>query len=135
MTLTGASAEHPWIQKLVEVAEMTLHSRKLLRLYKSESEASKLAIMDQGNPGWCWLPYIPRSKQELSALSRDAALDALVGELGDGRRLKAFCTRVQIAAPRGFEYFSGRFQLFLRHWRVLSADGLCWQFKGNGVCL
>ncbi|BDA41151.1 hypothetical protein COCOBI_01-8060 [Coccomyxa sp. Obi] len=104
MTLTGASPEHPWIQKLFEVAEMSLDPRKLLRAYKSED--GKLAITDHKNPSWCWLPYVPRSKQEMMAMSRSAALEAIVGNLGDGRKLKGF-----LYTRRSSPWFLVRFSL------------------------
>ncbi|BDA41162.1 hypothetical protein COCOBI_01-8170 [Coccomyxa sp. Obi] len=78
LTETGVSVDHPCIQKLLEVADASLDPRELLLLYKSEP--LKLAIIDDKDPGWCWLPYIPRSRQELLALSRKSALKALVGK-------------------------------------------------------
>ncbi|BDA41152.1 hypothetical protein COCOBI_01-8070 [Coccomyxa sp. Obi] len=88
VTLTGATVDHPWIQKLLEVADGSLDPRDLLSVYKSTP--SKLAIIDPKDPFMCWLPSIPRSRQELLALSRESALEALVGKFQDGRNMQAF---------------------------------------------
>ena len=73
----GASLEHPWIKKLVAVSNRKFDSLELLKLYREDPGSLKIA--DLKNPSHYWMPPETQGTAPLQAMSRCAALRALVG--------------------------------------------------------
>ncbi len=73
----GASLEHPWIKKLIAVSNRKLDPLELLKLYREDPCSLKIA--DMKNPSHYWMPPEIQGTAPLQAMSRCAALRALVG--------------------------------------------------------
>lgn len=74
----GAPREHPWIRKLLDVSSRGVDPLELLKIYKEDP--GSLQIADLKHPNHYWMPPETEWTAPLEALSRCAAMRALVGK-------------------------------------------------------